>query len=292
MRIFIYFLLLSPSFLVAQGSSESAKPPVFPPDVRLERDVAFLAEGRKERADLYFPVKPVAGQLTGAVVHIHGGGFTGGRRDSVRDINICANLARHGYLAMSIEYQLATRGKGSWPQNLQDCKTAVRWLRVNAKRLNIDPERIGVIGGSAGATLAGLVALTEASDGLDPQEPYAKVSSRVRCGVMLYGISDIAKWHDTPMLGKSISEAPELYKKASPVTYARADSPPMLLLHGTADDIVDYRQSEFLADALKKAGATHELVIIPKAVHSFHLQPSQRDLRPLVLGFFDKYLAR
>jgi acetyl esterase/lipase len=224
-------------------------------------------------------------------VHIHGGGFTGGQRDSVRDINICSNLARHGYVAMSIEYQLATRGKGSWPQNLRDCKTAIRWLRVNANRLNIDPERIGVIGGSAGATLAGLVALTEKSDGLDPQEPYSNVSCRVRCGVMLYGISDLAQWHDNAMLGKSISEDIALYKKASPVTYARADSPPMLLVHGTADETVNYHQSELLADALNKVGASPELVIIPNAVHSFHLQPPQRDLRPLVLGFFDKYLS-
>jgi dipeptidyl aminopeptidase/acylaminoacyl peptidase len=92
------------------------------------------------------------------------------------------------------------------------------------------------------------------------------------------------------MLGKKRADAPELYRAASPTTYVDRYDPPVLILHGTADKTVDVQQSEVFAAALKKAGVEHELVIVEGAPHTFHLQPKQRDLRPLVLGFFDKHL--
>ena len=107
----------------------------------------------------------------------------------------------------------------------------------------------------------------------------------------MYGAAEV---HDSPnalrMLGKTREAAPELYRLASPVTHIDARDPPFLILHGTADKLVPVKQSETLAAALKKAGVEHELVIIEGAPHSFDLQPKERDLRPLVLGFFDKHL--
>ena len=86
-------------------------------------------------------------------------------------------------------------------------------------------------------------------------------------------------------------EAPDVYKKASPVSYAYQEAQPILILRGTADDTVNVSQSETLAAALKRVGAPHELVVIPGAPHTFHLENVPgRDLRPLVLGFFDKHL--
>ena len=261
-----------------------------PSDFRLERNVAYLPEGRAEKADLYLPLEIAKGTRVPAVVIIHGGGFTGGKRDAARELNIGGTLARNGYLGMSIDYALAGPNKPMWPQNLHDCKTAVRWLRANAERLQIDPAHIGVIGGSAGGTLASLVTLTRAGDGLDPAAPYGELSCAVQCGVDLYGIADMVSWHDNAMFGKTNAEAPEMYRQASPVTYARADGSPILILHGTADKTVDVAQSEGFAAVLKKAGAPHELIIIPDAPHTFDLQPKQRDLRPVVLGFFDRNL--
>ena len=92
------------------------------------------------------------------------------------------------------------------------------------------------------------------------------------------------------MLGKSKAEAPDLYLAASPTTHIDARDPPFLILHGTADRLVPVEQSEILASALKKAGVEQELIVIEGAPHSFHLQPKERDLRPAVLGFFDKHL--
>lgn len=257
----------------------------------MERAVTYLPAGRDEKADLYFPKTMPAGRLP-AVLIIHGGGFVGGERDAAREINIGSTLALSGYIAMSIDYLLSKNNKAIWPQNLYDCKTAVRWLRQNAERLQIDPAHIGVIGGSAGGHLAAMVALTGPDDGFEPINDGLdkSISSRVPCGVDLYGPNDLGTWHDVGMLGKKRSEDMEIYKRASPVTYATKDDPPMLLLHGTADTTVDVQQSRLLDEALQKAGVEHELMILEGAGHSFHLQPKQRDLRPLVLGFFDKHL--
>jgi acetyl esterase/lipase len=192
---------------------------------------------------------------------------------------------------MSIDYLLATEEKPSWPVNIHDCKTAVRWLRANADRLQIDAAHIGAIGGSAGGHLTALLATSGNLPELDPPGPYAEYSCAIQCAVPMYGAAEV---RDRPsahvMIGKTMAEAPELYRLASPADLADSQDPPCLILHGTADKLVPVEQSEILARALAKAGVPHELVIIEGAPHSFHLQPKQRDLRPLVLGFFDKYL--
>lgn len=255
---------------------------------RIEKDVAYLPSDRKEKADLYLPVE--SAERHPAVVIIHGGGWTGGDKGATREINIGTNLALRGYVGMSINYVLSTSNRVTWPQNLHDCKTAVRWLRKNADRLKIDPDHIGVIGGSAGGHLSAMLGVTGEKDGLDPKSPYGEFSCRVQCAVDLYGPADLLGRRDHAMLGKTRAEAPELYRAASPVNYVDKDDPPILILHGTADKTVDIEQSKLFARALEKAGARHELVIVEGAPHTFHLQPKQRDLRPVVLGFFDQYL--
>ena len=214
-----------------------------------------------------------------------------GDTERAREFNVGTNLALHGYVGVSINYKLRkAQGQVTWPQSLHDAKTAVRWLRNHAERLHINPDHIGVIGFSAGGNLASMLAVTRPEDGLDPKGPYVEFSSRVQCAVNFYGAVDLMNYHDMKMFAKTREEAPELYRKASPVTYAHKAAAPLLIVHGTADDVVDVSQSKALAAALQKAGAPHELVIIPNAPHTFDLQPRQRDLRPLVLGFFNEHL--
>lgn len=275
-------------------AQQPAKPYVMPPapdGVIIDKDIAYLPDDRKEKSDLYLPAKRGKDVRSPAVVIIHGGGFTGGDKGAAREFNIGTNLALNGYVGMSINYVLSTDGKVTWPQNLYDCKTAVRWLRKNADRLQIDAHHIGVIGGSAGGHLSAMLALTGPEDKLDPAQPYGEFSCRVQCAVDLYGPADFSQMdRKLAMLGKTREESPELYRAASPVTYVDKNDPPLLIMHGTADTTVDVKQSELLAAAMKKVGAPHELVIVEGAPHTFHLQPKQRDLRPVVLGFFDKYL--
>jgi len=151
------------------------------------------------------------------------------------------------------------------------------------KKYRIDPDHIGVIGGSAGGHLTAMVALTSPADGLDPKEPWGDVSCRVQAAIPLYGV------HDFVLMSKG-GEDPELLKQGSPVTWATKDDPPVLIFHGTKDTTVPLVQSERLAEALKAAGIEHELVVVDGAPHSFHLEPKQQDLRPKVLGFLDKHL--
>ncbi|MBL9143498.1 MAG: alpha/beta hydrolase [Verrucomicrobiaceae bacterium] len=253
--------------------------------------VSYLPEGRKERADMYLPEQFPDGKKLPAVLIIHGGGFTGGKRNAERELNIGSNLVRAGYVAMSIDYLLATPEKPSWPQNIHDCKTAVRWLRANADTYHIDSDHIGVIGGSAGGTLAALVTLCGPDAGLDPSEPFGTFSCQVQCGIDLYGPSDFTiRTKSSTMFGKSFEEAPALYKQASPVFQATKGDPPLMIMHGTADKTVDLDQSRLMAAACEKAGIEHELVIIEGAPHTFHMQPKQKDLRPVMIGFFNKHL--
>jgi acetyl esterase/lipase len=200
-------------------------------------------------------------------------------------------LSDHGYLGMSINYKLSRKeARVAWPQCVYDAKTAVRWLRKNATRLNIDPERIGVFGCSAGGNLAGMLALTRPEDKLEPTGPDSEISTKVACAIDFYGAVDLINYHDMKMFDKTRAEAPELYKAASPLTYVHKDGAPMMIVHGTADETVPLSQSETLVKALKEAGAAPEFIVIPDAPHTFDLQPKQMDLRPAVLAFLDKHL--
>ncbi|MBM3858099.1 MAG: alpha/beta hydrolase [Verrucomicrobia bacterium] len=166
-----------------------AAAPALPPDVRLERDIPYLGPDRNEKADLYLPAKIPAGRRIPAVVIIHGGGWTGGDKAAARELNIGGTLASNGYAALSINYRLGPKDNRllAWPQNLHDCKTAVRWLRANADRYQLDAAHIGVIGGSAGGHLSAMVGVTQPRDGLEPQDPYGDVPSSVSCVVDMYG---------------------------------------------------------------------------------------------------------
>ncbi|MDD4872029.1 MAG: alpha/beta hydrolase [Kiritimatiellae bacterium] len=263
-----------------------------PEGVRIQKDIDYLEPDRKEKADLYLPASIPENQRCPGVVIIHGGGWSGGDKGNGREINIGTTLARNGYICLSINYILSNTNtvKVTWPQNLYDCKTAVRWLRKNADRLQLDSGHIGAIGGSAGGHLVSMLGVTAPEDGLDPKGPYAEYSCQIQAAVDLYGPVDLPAWHDLGMLGKKRAEAPELYRQASPATYLRKSTPPFLIIHGTADGTVDVEQSRNFAAAMEKAGVEHQLIVIEKGPHSFHLQPKQQDLRPAVLDFFDRNL--
>lgn len=239
---------------------------------------------------MYFPLSMAKGQKLPVVIVIHGGGFNDGDKARQREINTCRTLALNGYVAMSINYKLSIKNKATWPQSVCDAKTAVRWLRNNAGRFQFDPERIGAIGFSAGGNLASMLAVTQPKDGFEPDE--GEGSTAITCAIDIYGAVDLINYHDMKMFNKTRAEAPDLYKKGSPTNYVDKNDAPMLLIHGTADETVPMSQSQTLAKTLQDAGVENELVIIPGAPHTFDLQPKQRDLRPVVLGFLDKHLKK
>ena len=299
LRLRLAFLAAMPVLHLA--AAESA--------VRVTTDVPFLAADRKEKLDLYEPAPPPTGKLSPALVWIHGGGWSGGTKNEARAKNICGTLAEAGYVAVSIDYRL---GDGAWPTNLYDCKNAVRFLRANAARLKLDPNRIAVAGGSAGGHLALMVALTTGERGFEPTgdaTPYDGISSAVRCVVNFYGPTDLLGRRQTDpqgnptatrkLMGNSLkyfgaeSETADVLRLASPITHVRQSSPPILTLHGRADPTVDYYQAEELARVAKERGAAHELILLEGVGHTFDLQtwskkPLPRDLRPVMLEFLAK----
>jgi len=263
--------------------------------VTIEKDIAYLGPGRGEKCDIYTPTGPKTNERFGGIVIIHGGGWRSGDKGKSREQNIGTTLAKAGYVCISINYLLAKQDQPTWPRNLQDCKTAVQFLRKNARRLNLDPDNIGVIGGSAGGHLAAMVGLTGTDNTFEPPGPYQGISSEVQAVVPMYGIYDLVKAEPFKpawqwFLGKTRQQDPNLYASASPVTHIDANDPPFLILHGSADTVVNYSQSIELHDKLARSGVKSRLILIDRAVHSFDLQPPQRDLRPVVIEFFDEFL--
>ncbi len=263
--------------------------------VRVVRNVAYLADDRAEKLDLYLPTEN-DGSRRPAIVIIHGGGWHGGDKAAKREQNIGNTLAASGYVCASINYrlaqksdQLASRLREVWPGMLHDCKTAVRFLRKHADEYHIDPEHIGAIGGSAGGHLVSILATTDADDKLDPDGPYGEYSCRIQAVVPMYGVHDVVK--QARLRGNTLTEAEEqLCRQASPISFITSDDPPALILHGTKDALVPVKQSRILHAQLTAARVPVELVVIEGAPHSFHLQPKERDLRSTVIKFFDRHL--
>lgn len=173
----------------------------------------------------------------------------------------------------------------------------MRWLRKNAARFHLDAEHIGAIGGSAGGHLTALLAVSGPEVGIDPKEG-AEYSCRIQAAVPMYAHC-AASWEGSvppkpyphlPMFTRSKAQDPALWDSASPIKQLSVDDPPMLILHGTADKTTPIDQSKRFHEAAKKIGVQSGLIVIEGAPHSFHLQPKQRDLRPEVVAFFNKYL--
>jgi acetyl esterase/lipase len=276
--------------------------------VRIQTDVPYLEPNRSEKLDLYLPApKPTDAPLSPALVWIHGGGWSKGTKSEARAVEICTTLAEAGYVAVSIDYRL---GDAAWPQNLLDCKNAVRFLRSKAGEFGLDPDRLAVAGGSAGGHLALMVAYTTGQPDLEPAQPYPDQSSAVRCVINMYGITNILTRVKTDAQGHPTSEpnpgsalrvfdittvTDPLLKLGSPVNHITPASPPTLILHGRADATVDYLQAEELARVLQQNQVPHQLHLIDGIGHTFAFQTwgkrkLPQDLRPLVFAFLNQHL--
>lgn len=256
-------------------------------EVTTKTDIVFAEhDGVKLLGDLYLPKGLDKAPV---LVAVHGGGWQGGTRKNY--ITWGPYLARNGYAAFSIEYRLSKPGAKSYPGAVYDTKAAVQYVRANAPTLGVDPDRIGMIGDSAGAHLSALVALA----GEEPQfaseyrsDPHASVSSKVKAVVGVYGVYDmLAQWqHDLlsrprdnigeKFLGVAAHTNRKVFFEASPLSYATVDknATRFLLVHGTDDDIVDpATQSTAFLNALKQAGFFVRTVVIPGAGHFFITDP-------------------
>jgi acetyl esterase/lipase len=156
---------------------------------------------------------------------------------------------------------------GTFPSQVYDVKSAIRFLKANAKQYDAGAEHIGVIGESSGGNLSLLLGLTRSSDGLEGEDEYPQYSSAVQAAVSFAGPTDLINMDNTNpgpyngYLGGTLGAQPEQYNRASSIAYVRPDEPPVLTIHGDKDNAVSINQAVLLDQKMKEVGAPHTLII-------------------------------
>ena len=259
--IVIGLLAAIPSIGQAQAPNQAAESFKLPAGVQSELDIAYASKSSAQKLDLYLPPGE-ADAPRPAIVVVHGGGWRGGDKQRGQWARIPAQYASDGYVAVSVNYRLT--GEAPWPAQIEDVKAAVRWLRAHADKHAVDVNRIGAYGNSAGAHLVSLLGLVKQSDGLEGNGPHQEQSSMVQAVCASATPTDFLNWREPGVvperLGRTFLAGPsdtlrDRARQASPITYARGDAPPFLLIHGTADETVPIGQSDRFAKALRAAGA-------------------------------------
>lgn len=229
-------------------------------NVRVISKVAFARYSTgKLHLDLYLPRKD--GQKRTGVVVVRGGGWLVG--DRKRFAHLSSALADHGIVAACIEYR--TADIAAFPAAIEDVKAAVRWMRANAEQYGIDPDSIGVIGGSSGAYMALFVGLTPGVAEFEGDGGNSGISSAVQSVVAmavpadLFALSETNKQTVAKFLHAMPEEDPTKWQLASPTNHIRRGGPPVLLLHGENDDSVPTNQSVDFAQRYRHEGNTVEL---------------------------------
>lgn len=208
-----------------------------------------------------------------------------------------------GFALVSIDYRLATE-EIKYPLPVTDCKDTLRWLRKNARQLNLDPNRIALWGVSAGGYLALLAGLTPEHMFIDDDE-LVDYSSEVNAIIFWAGSTDFLfeeghskKAEDIAQffLGGSVEDIPEIYQEVSPINYLQADSAPIYLVHGNKDSLVPYAQSEKFHTKGKTIGAKVDLLSVQNADHGFPsskiipITPNPFIIIEMCLQFFAEHL--
>jgi len=239
--------------------------------------------------------RPASGDtLRPAVLCIHGGGFRAGKRERWDDL--CKQLAARGYFAATVTYRLAP--KYQFPAAVRDVKAAVRWLRAHADQYHIDPNRIGVVGDSAGGHLAQFLGVTGDVPQFEGEGGHADQSSGVSCVVNYYGPSDFTKSYGKSVdaaevlplwLGGDAQQEHHRHILASPLYWVTPDAAPTLLLHGTEDAYVAHEQAVWIRDRLQAADVDVELLTLDGAGHGFKGADAKR-AEDAMFAFFEKHL--
>ena len=262
----VLVLVLVPIWSAAQTAADWTA--TIANDYRMTPGITYLTASNWEaKLDLY---RPATAGPHPTVLHIHGGGWTGGSRESA--VLRALPWLQMGYAVVNVSYRLARVAPA--PAAVEDCLCALRWLAAHAKQYDLDVTRVVTTGYSAGGHLALTTGMIPASAGLDRQCPATVEFPRVAAIVNWYGISDVVDLLDGPnmklyavaWLG-SLPDREAIARRVSPLTYVRQDLPPTLTIHGDADPTVPYSHATRLHAALQGAGVASELVTIPKGGH-------------------------
>ena len=265
----------------------------------IQRDLVYKrVNGAVLTLDLYCPEK-VPDPLP-VIVWIHGGGWHKGKKERCPAVTMVQN----GYAVASIDYRLTD--VAPFPAQIEDCKAAVRWLRANASKYNLDPDRIGVWGFSAGGHLAALLGTSGGVKELEGTGDNMSYSSRVQAVCVVSGVEDLLQlYRDATgplgaemnpeikpaleaLIGGPIEENKTKAIAASPITYVSKDDPPFLIIHGENDSTAPVSLTQSFFAALKAAGVDATLEIATGRGHGV----GGPKFQPMIKMFFDKHLRK
>ena len=265
-----------------------------PEETTIYRDIPYVTNGHeRQKLDLYLPQSE---NKLPVIIWVHGGAWLAGSKNDFVPLDYLSD----GYAIASINYRLSQHAV--FPAQIEDCKAAVRWLRANAKKYNLDPARFAAWGASAGGHLVALLGTTGDVKDFDTGQNLNE-SSAVRAVVDYFGPTDFLQMkahsvpggmpHGTPdspesrLVGGPIQEKKELVKKANPITYVTSNDAPFLIIHGDADPLVPHHQSEILASALEKAGVPVTFYTVKGGGHGIFNDPNVPEMTK---EFLAKYL--
>ena len=267
--------------------------PEIPESIEEIKNIEYKnVNGKSLQFDMYKPknlVKPAP-----LLVFIHGGGWTGGKRSDY--LVYLLAFAQKGYMTATVSYRLVK--DSIYPACAEDITDAVKWLFKNGDTYGYDPDRIALIGGSAGGHLALLAAYGWQKHKADNDTSILPVGAhRLKAVVDLYGPADFttefAKNNFTVInfLGHTYKEAPELFTEVSPVHYLDKSDPPTMILHGTSDQTVPVSQSDELKEKLDSLGIPNVYIRLPFWPHTMDLDQRVNDYCKLKMNqFFEQYV--
>jgi acetyl esterase/lipase len=280
--------------LAGAGKAEDTASPEANEGPAVYRNLPYVTNGhQRQKLDLFVPKD---GNNFPLIIRIHGGAWLGGSKE----MESPGDYPSQGYAVARINYRLSQHA--IFPAQIEDCKAAVRYLRANAQKYNLDPNRFAVWGESAGGHLSALVGTTGDVNEFDVGENL-NVSSRVQAVVDYFGPTDLLQMeahklpntlnHNSPdapeskLIGGPVQDNPEKAAKANPIAYITKDTPPFLIVHGDTDPLVPHHQSELLEAALKKAGVSVTLYTVKGGGHGGFKDPN---VPKLTKEFFEKNL--
>jgi len=270
----------------AQDADTTIKPVEYPAGFEAQLNVVYTSgKDWQQKMDIY--ISPRAGKPTPVVINIHGGGWNHGTKESQSGFS---TFFKMGYAVANVEYRLT--GQATAPAAVEDTRCALIYLIKNAKALNIDVNKIVIMGGSSGGHLAlmgGLLGNDHRFDGNCPGVENIKVAAIID----KYGIADVWDWaygknltskSATNWLGDKAKDE-QFAKSVSPMTYVNKNSPPTFIVHGNADPTVPYQQSVALHQKFVDAGVKTEFITVEGGLHGKFPKDKNSEVNKAIADF-------
>lgn len=281
----LFFLI--PFFLLAQSNADSIYKPVeYPDDFSAQLNVVYSTiNGWEGKVDLYLPAKK--NKPTPVVINIHGGGWNHGKKEEQTGFS---TFFKAGFAVANMEYRLT--GQATAPAAIEDTRCVLIYLIKNAKELNIDVNKIIIMGGSSGGHLALMGGLLGNDHRFDSNCMGAEII-KVAAIIDKYGITDVWDWAYGPNIrsksatnwlgDKAKDEA--FAKSVSPISYINKNSPPVFIVHGDADPTVPYQQSVDLHKKLMEAGVKTTFITVTGGLHGKFDKEKNSEINKAILKF-------